>query len=66
MRYVVTINYNYIEKFFSNYEKTGGKHCFKPLISFVFTTVAARLKSEQKEKKKILTLYRLRFKLISP
>ena len=29
----------------------GGKQFFKPLISSVFTTVASRLKSEQKKGK---------------
>ena len=38
--------------FFSNEEKTGVNHCFKPLISSVFTTVAFRLQSEQKKKGK--------------
>ena len=32
--------------------KQGVNNCFKPLISSVFTTVASRLKSEQKEKEK--------------
>ena len=50
MRYMVIINY-FGKKVFSNYKKTEGK-CFKPLISSVFTTVASRLKSEQKEKEK--------------
>ena len=30
--------------------KQGVKNCFKPLILPLFTTVAFRLKSEQKEK----------------
>ena len=29
-------------------------NCFKPLISSVFTTVASRLKLEQKEKEKLI------------
>ena len=32
--------------------KQGVNNCFKPLILSVFTTVASRLKSEQKEKEK--------------
>ena len=32
--------------------KQGVNNCFKLLISSVFTTVASRLKSEQKEKEK--------------
>ena len=32
--------------------KKGANNCFKPLISSIFTTVASRLKSEQKEKEK--------------
>ena len=52
MRYAVIINYYFGKKNFSNKEKTGGTKCFKPLILSVFTTVASRLKSEQKEKEK--------------
>ena len=55
-----------IRQFFSNYEKTGGKQLFKPLILSVFTPVASRFKSEQKEKEKqILKLNATRFKLIN-
>ena len=36
--------------FFQIKRKRGVNNCFKPLISSVFTTVASRLKSEQKEK----------------
>ena len=32
--------------------KQGVNNCFKPLILSVFTAVASRLKSEQKEKEK--------------
>ena len=32
--------------------KQGVNNCFKPQILSVFTTVASRLKSEQKEKEK--------------
>ena len=32
--------------------KQGINNCFEPLILSVFTTVASRLKSEQKEKEK--------------
>ena len=32
--------------------KQGVNNCFEPLISPVFTTVASKLKSEQKEKEK--------------
>ena len=38
-----------LEFFFSIKRKQGVNNCFKPLISSVFTTVASRLKSEQKE-----------------
>ena len=52
MRYAVII----LEKcFFPIKRKQGGggvSNCFKPLISSVFTTVASRLKLEQKEKEK--------------
>ena len=51
MRYAVIIII-LEKKIFSNREKTGGTKCFKPLILSVFTTVASRLKSEQKEKEK--------------
>ena len=50
MRYAVII---ILEKnFFPIKGKQGVNNCFKPLISTVFTTVASRLKSEQKEKGK--------------
>ena len=43
-------NYYYFGKnFFFNYDKTRGKQLFK---ASVFTTVASRLKSVQKEKEK--------------
>ena len=51
MRYAVIINY-YFGIFFPIKRKQGVNNCFKPLISSVFTTVASRLKSEQKEKEK--------------
>ena len=45
----------------------GVNNCLKPLILSVFSTVASRLKSEQKEKEKyILKLNATRFKLINP
>ena len=50
MRYAVIINYFGKKYFFQLREH--GNNCFKPLISSVFTTVASRLKSEQKEKEK--------------
>ena len=50
MHCVVIINYLGI--FFIKLKKIGVNNCFKPLISFVVTTVASRLKSEQKEKEK--------------
>ena len=57
MRYAVIINYFGNFLFFLIKRKQGVNNCFKPLISSVFTTVASRLKSEQKEKgKKILKL----------
>ena len=47
--------------------KQGVNSCFKPLISSVFTTVASRLKSEQKEKEEqIVKLNTTGFKLINP
>ena len=52
MRYVVIINYYFGKNNFPIKRKEGLNNCFKPLISSVFTTVASRLKSEQKEKKK--------------
>ena len=55
------------KKFFPVKRKQGVNNCFKPLILSVFTTVASRLKSEQKEKEKqILKLNKTRFKLIKP
>ena len=51
MRYVVIINY-FGKKIFPIKRKEGVNNCFKPLISSLFTTVASRLKSEQKEMKK--------------
>ena len=51
MRYAVIINY-FGKKNFPIKRKEGVNNCFKPLISSVFTTVASRLKSEQKEKEK--------------
>ena len=49
MRYAVII---ILDFFFLITRKQGVNNCFKPLISSVFTTVASRLKSEQKEKEK--------------
>ena len=43
---------NYFEKKFFQWRENGTNNCFKPLISSVFTTVATRLKSEQKETEK--------------
>ena len=48
MHYAIIINY-FGENIF---QKQGVNNCFKPLIPSVFTTVASRLKSEQKEKEK--------------
>ena len=45
------INY-FEEKNFPVKRKHGVSNCFKFIISSVFTTVASRLKSEQKEKEK--------------
>ena len=50
MHYVVIIII--LDFFFPIKRKQGVNNCFKPLILFVFTTVASRLKSEQKEKEK--------------
>ena len=47
---MVVINY-FEEKNFPVKRKHGVSNCFKFIISSVFTTVASRLKSEQKEKK---------------
>ena len=57
-----------MEKFFFPVKrKQGVENCFKPLPSSAFTTVASRLKSEQKEKEKqILKLNTTWFKLINP
>ena len=57
-----------MEKFFFPVKrKQGVENCFKPLTSSAFTTVASRLKSEQKEKEKqILKLNTTWFKLINP
>ena len=49
MRYAVVI-ITLEKKIFPVKWKQGVTNCFKPLISLVFTTVASRLKSEQKEK----------------
>ena len=49
MRYVIVI-INYSGKIFL--PKQGVNNCFKPLVPSVFTTVASRSKSEQKEKEK--------------
>ena len=51
MCYAVIINY-FGKKTFPIKRKQGVNNCFKPLILSVFTTVASRLKSEQKEKEK--------------
>ena len=57
MRYALIIRYYFEKKnFFPIKRKQGVKNCFKPLISSVFTSVASRLKSEQKEKEKFLKL----------
>ena len=45
---VIIINY-FGKNFFPINRKQGVNNCFKPLISSVFTTVASRLKSEQKK-----------------
>ena len=50
MRYAVIIILK--KQIFPIKGKQGVNNCFKPLISTVFTTVASRLKSEQKEKGK--------------
>ena len=53
MLYAVIINYKLFWKiFFFQLRGNGENKCFKPPISSVFTTVASRLKSEQKEKEK--------------
>ena len=63
---VIIINY-FGKIFFPINRKQGVNNCFKPLISSVFTTVASRLKSEHKEKEKlILKLNTTQFKLINP
>ena len=41
-----------LEKKIPMKRKQGVNNCFKPLIWSVFTTVASRLKSEQKEKER--------------
>ena len=57
MHYAVIINYFGKKNFFPIKKKQGVNNCFKPLILSVFTNVASRLKSEQKEKgKEILKL----------
>ena len=62
MQHVVIINY-----FGKVKRKQGVNNCFKPLIPSAFTTVASRLKSEQKEKEKsILKPNTVRFKLVNP
>ena len=56
MCYAVIINYSlFWNIFFPIKRKQGVRNCFKPLISPLFTAVF-RLKSEQNEKKIILTL----------
>ena len=50
MHYEVSINY--FGKKNSQLRENGVNNCFKPLLSSVFTTVASRLKSEQKELEK--------------
>ena len=54
MHYTVIINYQLFWKnnFFAIKRKQEAKNCFKSLILSVFTSVASRLKSEQKEKEK--------------
>ena len=54
MHYTVIINYFGKKKFLSIKRKLGINKCFKPLILSVFTTVASKLKSEQKEKEKYI------------
>ena len=50
---VLSSNYYYFGFFFFPIKKKQGvNNCFKPLISSAFTTVASRLKLEQKEKGK--------------
>ena len=67
MCYAVIINYFGEKSCFPIKRKQGVNNCFKPLILCVFTTVASRLKSKQKEKEKlILKLNTTRFKLINP
>ena len=52
MCYVVILIIILEKKIFWIKRKQGVNNCFKPLLSSVFTTVASRLKSEQKEKEK--------------
>ena len=51
MNYAVIMNY-FGKKNFPIKRKQGVNNCFKPLTLSVFTTVASRLKVEQKEKEK--------------
>ena len=54
MRYAVVFNY-YFGFVFQIKGKQGVNNCFKSLISSVFTTVAIRLKSEQKDKETLIS-----------
>ena len=64
MRYAVIIIIFGEKMVFPIKKKQEVNNCFEALISSVFTTVASRLKSEQKEKEKyILRLNTMRFKL---
>ena len=53
MAYMLITDYYFWKKIiFPIKRKQGVSNCFKPLILSVFTTVASRLKSQQKEKEK--------------
>ena len=49
---VCIYEHNLEKNYFLIKRKQGVNNCFRPLISSVFTTVASRLKSEQKGKEK--------------
>ena len=72
MRYAVVFNYYFGFFFFQIKGKQGVNNCFKSLISSVFTTVAIRLKSEQKDKETLISKLNTistdttPFKLINP
>ena len=57
MCYAVIINYFGKIIFFRIKIEQGVNNCFKPLILSAFTTVASRLKSEQKGKINLETKY---------